>query len=184
MVMCHPDDDSTELCTGDVLAEKMRTEYVGWEPRFVFSPVIGTKPETHVYLSVQKLLSLIPTTVNWTLMDCAPLNTWIHQDGKLVLLGDACHPMLVCQFRVARLQHLTYTFAAVPCARFGHGCTYNRAQLNASIKSTLTCPRLKMPPSSVTFSRTCVTTARSHLYCTRTNVSVTFAQWKHRLHPG
>lgn len=28
-------------------------------------------------------------------MDRAPLSTWVHRDGKLALLGDSCHPMLV-----------------------------------------------------------------------------------------
>ena len=28
-------------------------------------------------------------------MDRAPLETWVHKDGKVALLGDACHPMLV-----------------------------------------------------------------------------------------
>jgi hypothetical protein len=29
-------------------------------------------------------------------MDRKPLPTWVHPKGRLVLLGDACHPMLVC----------------------------------------------------------------------------------------
>lgn len=45
--------------------------------------------------SIQKLLDLIPSTLKWKLMERAPLNTWIHKDGRLVLLGDSCHPMLV-----------------------------------------------------------------------------------------
>ena len=28
-------------------------------------------------------------------MDRKPLPTWVHPKGRLVLLGDACHPMLV-----------------------------------------------------------------------------------------
>ena len=28
-------------------------------------------------------------------MDRAPLATWVHPKGRLALLGDACHPMLV-----------------------------------------------------------------------------------------
>jgi hypothetical protein len=44
---------------------------------------------------IQKLLQLVPSTLNWTLMDRAPLETWVHKDGKVALLGDACHPMLV-----------------------------------------------------------------------------------------
>jgi hypothetical protein len=47
-------------------------------------------------IRVQKLLAMIPTTLNWKLMDRDPLETWIHKGGKLVLLGDSCHPMLVC----------------------------------------------------------------------------------------
>jgi salicylate hydroxylase len=44
---------------------------------------------------IQKLLSLVPSTLNWTLKDRAPLDKWVHEDGTVVLLGDACHPMLV-----------------------------------------------------------------------------------------
>lgn len=44
---------------------------------------------------IQKLLALVPSTLNWKLMDRAPLSTWVHRDGKLALLGDSCHPMLV-----------------------------------------------------------------------------------------
>jgi salicylate hydroxylase len=76
LVLCHPDDGSLESWTAEGNADKMRAEFVGWEPR------------------IQKLLALIPSTLNWKLMDRAPLRTWVHKDGKLVLLGDACHPML------------------------------------------------------------------------------------------
>jgi hypothetical protein len=48
------------------------------------------------YCSVQKLLSFVKTTLKWRLMDRKPLNTWVHSQGRLALLGDACHPMLVC----------------------------------------------------------------------------------------
>lgn len=43
---------------------------------------------------IQKLLALVPTTLNWKLMARDPLKTWIHKDGKVALLGDAAHPML------------------------------------------------------------------------------------------
>lgn len=45
--------------------------------------------------SIQKLMAMVPSTLSWKLMDRDPLETWIHKDGKLVLLGDSCHPMLV-----------------------------------------------------------------------------------------
>lgn len=62
--------------------------------------------------SVQKLLSFVTSTLKWRLMDRKPLPTWVHPKGRLVLLGDACHPMLVCM----PLSLLTKTVAPVTCA--------------------------------------------------------------------
>ncbi|KAF8134218.1 hypothetical protein EV363DRAFT_1160497 [Boletus edulis] len=76
LVLCHPDDGSVESWTAEGSADKMRADFVCWEPR------------------VKKLLALIPSTLNWKLMDRAPLSTWIDKNGKLALLGDSCHPML------------------------------------------------------------------------------------------
>ena len=33
--------------------------------------------------------------MKWRLMDREPLEKWVHPAGKVVLLGDSCHPMLV-----------------------------------------------------------------------------------------
>lgn len=76
LVMCHPDRDQEEPWKPEESAARMKAEFVGWEPR------------------IQKLLSLIPSTLKWKLMDRAPLETWVHKDGRLALLGDSCHPML------------------------------------------------------------------------------------------
>lgn len=76
LVMAHPDDGSTESWTAEASTEKMREDFKGWEPR------------------IQKLLALVQSTLNWKLMDRAPLSTWVHKDGRIALLGDACHPML------------------------------------------------------------------------------------------
>lgn len=51
--------------------------------------------------SVRKLLSFVDSTLKWRLMDRQPLKTWIHPSSKVVLLGDACHPMLVCATHTA-----------------------------------------------------------------------------------
>ncbi|KZW01800.1 FAD/NAD(P)-binding domain-containing protein [Exidia glandulosa HHB12029] len=76
LVLLHPDDGSVESWTAEGSADKMRADFAGWEPR------------------VEKLLSFVPSTLKWKLMDRQPLETWLHADGKLVLLGDSCHPML------------------------------------------------------------------------------------------
>ncbi|KZO90144.1 FAD/NAD(P)-binding domain-containing protein [Calocera viscosa TUFC12733] len=76
LVLAHPDDGSVESWTAEGSADKMRNDFDGWEPR------------------VQKLLSLVPSTLKWRLMDRMPLEKWVHDSGKVVLLGDSCHPML------------------------------------------------------------------------------------------
>ncbi|KAL0956818.1 hypothetical protein HGRIS_002929 [Hohenbuehelia grisea] len=76
LVMLHPDRGAHESYNAEGSTEMMRADFAGWEPK------------------VQKLLALVPSTLIWPLLDRAPLDTWIHKDGKVVLLGDACHPML------------------------------------------------------------------------------------------
>ncbi|KAI0052821.1 FAD/NAD-P-binding domain-containing protein [Auriscalpium vulgare] len=76
LVLLHPDDGSVESWTADGSAEKMRADFADFEPR------------------VKKLLSFVDSTLKWRLMDRSPLPTWVHPKGRLVLLGDACHPML------------------------------------------------------------------------------------------
>jgi len=76
MVLIRPDDGSVESWTAEGSADKMRAEFSDFEPR------------------VQKLLAMVPSTLKWKLMDRDPLDTWVHPAGRIVLLGDSCHPML------------------------------------------------------------------------------------------
>ncbi|KAJ6503779.1 hypothetical protein C8R45DRAFT_1051126 [Mycena sanguinolenta] len=47
-----------------------------------------------VRLIVLKLLELVPQTVVWPLFDRDLVQSWVHPNGRVELLGDACHPML------------------------------------------------------------------------------------------
>ncbi|KAG2119400.1 hypothetical protein DEU56DRAFT_121276 [Suillus clintonianus] len=81
LVMIHPDgadgvEGIVESWTAEGNVERMKEHYKGWN------------------ITIQKLLALIPSTLDWKLMVRDPLPSWIHKDGKLVLLGDSCHPML------------------------------------------------------------------------------------------
>ncbi|KAI0264854.1 FAD/NAD-P-binding domain-containing protein [Gloeopeniophorella convolvens] len=76
LVLLHPDDGSVESWTTEGSGDKMRADFRDFEPR------------------VQKMLALVGSTLKWRLMDRKPLPTWVHPQGRLVLLGDACHPML------------------------------------------------------------------------------------------
>lgn len=75
LVMFHPARECNEH-TRDANLDIMKEDFANFEPR------------------VRKLLDLVPTAMVWSLMTRHPLKTWIHQEGKLCLLGDACHPML------------------------------------------------------------------------------------------
>ncbi|KAF9077437.1 FAD/NAD-binding domain-containing protein [Rhodocollybia butyracea] len=72
------DEEASYSWTAKGDTDKMRAEFSGWEPR------------------VEKLLALVksPHVLKYKLMDCVPLKTWVHPHGHVVLLGDACHPML------------------------------------------------------------------------------------------
>lgn len=76
VVLLHPDDGSVESWTSLGSAEKMRADFEGWDPR------------------IGKLLALVPSTHKWKLCAREPFKKWIHDEGRVVLLGDACHPML------------------------------------------------------------------------------------------
>ncbi|PCH35454.1 FAD/NAD(P)-binding domain-containing protein [Wolfiporia cocos MD-104 SS10] len=76
LVLAHPDDGSVESWTAEGSADTMRTQYADFEPR------------------VRKLMTFVESTLKWRLMDRQPLPTWVHPAGSVVLLGDACHPML------------------------------------------------------------------------------------------
>ncbi|KAF9561912.1 FAD/NAD(P)-binding domain-containing protein [Agrocybe pediades] len=75
IVMAYP-SPSTDEVTRPVDPAIMRNDFIDFEPR------------------ARKLLALIKATSSWALMDHKPLDNWVHKDGKVCLLGDACHPML------------------------------------------------------------------------------------------
>ncbi|KAH6897960.1 hypothetical protein BKA70DRAFT_1528082 [Coprinopsis sp. MPI-PUGE-AT-0042] len=75
IAMIHPARDANEDFK-EASLEDMKAQFTGWEPR------------------VMKLLDLVPSTILWSLLDRSPLESWVHSDGKVCLLGDACHPML------------------------------------------------------------------------------------------
>lgn len=55
---------------------ELRERFAGWEPK------------------VRKLCALTGDFMKWRLCDLGILTRWVHQSGKVCLLGDACHPML------------------------------------------------------------------------------------------
>ncbi|KIY02263.1 uncharacterized protein Z520_02401 [Fonsecaea multimorphosa CBS 102226] len=78
LVMCHPDPGFTEESwTTKASKQDLLDQFGSWDPH-----------------RLRKLVDLIPeeNVLIWHLCVHDPLPTWVM--GKVVLLGDACHPML------------------------------------------------------------------------------------------
>ena len=71
-------------------------------------------PSAHLHSRrVQKLLAYVNSTLKWRLMDRPALDSWVHPKGRIVLLGDACHPMLVRLAHLLRLLSLIMLHVAI-----------------------------------------------------------------------
>ncbi|KAJ3863458.1 hypothetical protein EV359DRAFT_43117 [Lentinula novae-zelandiae] len=77
LVMIHPAVESTDK-SNDV--ERMRSLYKGWDTRQVVGKL--------------QALATSRTLIRSVLNASTPLDSWVHDQGHIVLLGDACHPML------------------------------------------------------------------------------------------
>ncbi|KAJ3940713.1 uncharacterized protein N0V96_009727 [Colletotrichum fioriniae] len=79
MVLSHRDsrDPSTweQKTQAEILGE-MRAEFSGWDSQLT------------------KIIELIDTTIKWPLMAGVPLDKWVADSERLVILGDAAHAML------------------------------------------------------------------------------------------
>ncbi|KAJ7177494.1 hypothetical protein C8R43DRAFT_1084622 [Mycena crocata] len=72
----NPKSNGQDSWTAKGDSKKMRAIFKGWEPR------------------VENLLKLVETTMTGQLVIRKPLKTWVSSNGRIALIGDACHPML------------------------------------------------------------------------------------------
>ena len=96
MLACRTDsslytDESwiTEAEPGD-----MRSGFEQWEPRY-FPGVLPSSSSLTKIRRVKKLLDLVEVCTKRKLFDRPPLLSWAHPSSRILLLGDACHPVLV-----------------------------------------------------------------------------------------
>ncbi|KAF1997773.1 FAD binding domain-containing protein [Amniculicola lignicola CBS 123094] len=76
VVLLVPDDLPDEVARMEGSLEEMRSRFTGWDP------------------VLTQLLSCVSRINKWKLMHRAELPSWINPQSNLVLVGDACHPML------------------------------------------------------------------------------------------
>ncbi|KAJ7195382.1 hypothetical protein GGX14DRAFT_475214, partial [Mycena pura] len=76
LVLSHPNSAVRESYMAEGSVAQMRADFANWEPR------------------IPKLLQLAEKTYILPLMYREPIDNWVHATNKVVLLGDAAHPML------------------------------------------------------------------------------------------
>ena len=93
LVMIYPEEGGEESWTAQGDVHEMCATYRGWEPRCVPSSSQLIRLNHHTINRIAKLQSLVSTVLQSKLMHRPPMQSWVHH--RVVLLGDACHPMLV-----------------------------------------------------------------------------------------
>lgn len=76
IVVLSPDNLPKDVNVKHAELNELKELFQGWDPR------------------LQKLLSLIHSTSKWRLQNSREIETWVHEKGNIVLLGDACHATL------------------------------------------------------------------------------------------
>ncbi|OCK75246.1 FAD/NAD(P)-binding domain-containing protein [Lepidopterella palustris CBS 459.81] len=76
IVLLVPDNLPPEVSRAPADIDEMRTIFKDWDP------------------ILNKFLDLVPSVDKWRLMHHPELPSWTNEQGTIVLLGDACHPML------------------------------------------------------------------------------------------
>lgn len=78
LVLSHPDrtDPATWNQTGpDKILSDMRAHFTGWDPKLV------------------KVIGMIKKTLKWAFVSGSALSRWVAPSNKLLIMGDAAHPM-------------------------------------------------------------------------------------------
>ncbi|KAF2007197.1 FAD/NAD(P)-binding domain-containing protein [Amniculicola lignicola CBS 123094] len=76
MVLSHPEHSDPSTWKQETAVEDMKKQFEGWDP------------------CLTKVINMIQTTLKWPLLSGKPLKRWLSSSGKLVILGDAAHPMV------------------------------------------------------------------------------------------
>jgi salicylate hydroxylase len=76
IVLLCPDNLPLEVTKTEGDLQEMKTLFEGWDP------------------ILRMFLNQVKGVAKWKLMHLDPLDTWASSDGRFLMVGDACHPML------------------------------------------------------------------------------------------
>ena len=87
---------------GPAVATSMRclgSSKVGTHGKLWFIIISGGDQYSDATARLRKLQAMATSILKSRLMVRLPLKTWVHPGGRVALLGDACHPMLVSRLQ-------------------------------------------------------------------------------------
>ncbi|KAJ5218109.1 monooxygenase [Penicillium cinerascens] len=76
LVLSHPDERDTSNMSQEELTQEMLSYFYGWDPELM------------------KIVQKKKTIHNWPLFEVDPLDKWVSESGKFILIGDASHAMV------------------------------------------------------------------------------------------
>ncbi|KAJ7808880.1 hypothetical protein B0H14DRAFT_2868506 [Mycena olivaceomarginata] len=114
LAMVRPDDGEKESYTteGSVKNMPVTADFTGWELGRAFISYTRACSPNPILGYINSYAWLVYSTMIWPLLYRQPLDTWVASSGKVVLLDDACHPML--SQRDALANHNAFHLEDVP----------------------------------------------------------------------
>ncbi|KAH7119951.1 hypothetical protein B0J11DRAFT_590980 [Dendryphion nanum] len=76
MVLSHPESSDPATWNQTTALLEMKSHFRTWDP------------------ALRKLINMIDTTLKWPLLTGKPLPHWLSPSNKLLIIGDAAHPMV------------------------------------------------------------------------------------------
>jgi salicylate hydroxylase len=76
MVLSHPETSGPSTWNQATALEDMKAHFLGWDHKLT------------------KIINMIDKTLKWPLVSGVPLETWVSDSGKGLILGDAAHGMV------------------------------------------------------------------------------------------
>lgn len=107
----HPmdDDNINESWATKDSVESLRAYLATWDPKSVLS-LGGGLPLADREYRVAKLTQLIEHAADIKAVQRQVYDTWVHDSGKVVIVGEACHPMPVGRVPMLKKKNVCICF--------------------------------------------------------------------------
>lgn len=99
LVLSHPDASDTSNMSQEELTQEMMSYFHDWDPMYDY--LILEKQHLNQWCltntvgsRLMKIVQKKKSIHNWPLFEVEPLDKWVSDSGKFILIGDAAHAMV------------------------------------------------------------------------------------------